>query len=52
MGRKIRLGDTIYYITKYTGIKYLVDKYHKLRGTECNCGKRRKKLNEIKIDRW
>mgnify|MGYP003642131113 CR=1 FL=1 len=52
MGRKIRLGDTIYYITKYTGIKYLVDQYHKLRGTECNCGKRRKKLNEIKIDRW
>jgi hypothetical protein len=48
----MKIGDTIYYITKYTGIKYLVDKYHKLRGTECNCGKRRKKLNEIKIDRW
>ena len=48
----MKIGDTIYYITKYTGIKFLVDKYHKLRGTECNCGKRRKKLNEIKIDRW
>ena len=48
----MKIGDTIYYITKYTGIKYLVDKYHKLRGTECNCGKRRKKLNEIKIERW
>jgi|TARA_B110000503_G_scaffold129309_1_gene201416 hypothetical protein len=48
----MKIGDTIYYITKYSGIKYLVDKYHKLRGTECNCGKRRKKLNEIKIDRW
>ena len=48
----MKIGDTIYYITKYSGIKYLVDKYHKLRGTECNCGKRRKKLNEIKIERW
>jgi hypothetical protein len=48
----MKIGNTIYYITKYSGIKYLVDKYHKLRGTECNCGKRRKKLNEIKIDRW
>ena len=48
----MKIGDTIYYITKYTGIKFLVDKYHKLRGTECNCGKRRKKLNKIKIDRW
>ena len=48
----MKIGDTIYYITKYSGIKYLVDKYHKLRGTECNCGKRRKNLNEIKIDRW
>ena len=48
----MKIGNTIYYITKYTGIKYLVDKYHKLRGTECNCGKRRKKLNEIKIERW
>jgi hypothetical protein len=35
----MKIGNTIYYITKYSGIKYLVDKYHKLRGTECNCGK-------------
>tara|TARA_R110001599_G_scaffold25985_6_gene92155 strand:- start:6663 stop:6809 length:147 start_codon:yes stop_codon:yes gene_type:complete len=48
----MRLGDFIYCITKNTGIKYLVDKYHKIRGTKCNCGKRRKKLNEIKIKRW
>ena len=27
----MKLGNIIYYITKYTGIKYLVDKYHKLR---------------------
>lgn len=48
----MRLGDLIFYITKYTGIKFLVDKYHKMRGTKCNCDKRRKKFNEIKINRW
>jgi hypothetical protein len=48
----MKLGDLIYYITKYTGIKYLVDKWHEHRGTKCNCPERRKKLNEIKIQRW
>jgi len=48
----MRLGDIIFYITKYTGIKYIVDKYHEARGTECNCGKRRNKLNNMKIKRW
>ena len=48
----MKLGDLIFYITKYTGIKWLVDKYHKIRGTKCNCDKRRKKFNEIKIKRW
>ncbi len=46
------LGDLIYYITKYTGIKWLVDKYHNHWGTDCGCDDRRKKLNEIKINRW
>ena len=46
----MKLGDLIYYITKYTGIKYLVDKYHKIRGTECKCDERRNSLNNIK--RW
>jgi hypothetical protein len=48
----MRLGDFIYYITKYTGIKYLVDTFYKLKGKECNCGKRRNKLNDLKIKRW
>jgi len=48
----MKIGNIIYYITKYTGIKYLVNKYYKLRGTKCGCNDRRKKLNEIKIDRW
>ena len=47
----MKLGDFIFYITKYTGIKYLVDKYHLLKGSKCNCPERRKKLNEIKIKR-
>ena len=48
----MRLGDIIFYITKYTGIKFIVDTYHKYRGSKCKCEERRKKLNEIKIDRW
>ena len=48
----MRLGDLVFYITKYTGTKFLVDKYHKMRGTKCNCDQRRKDWNEIKIKRW
>ena len=48
----MKLGDLIYYITKYTGIKYLVDKYHTYKRTKCNCDKRRESLNNIKIKRW
>ena len=47
----MKLGDFIYYITKYTGIKYLVKAYHKLRGTKCNCDNRREQLNNLKIKR-
>jgi len=47
----MKLGDLIFYITKYTGIKYLVDKYHEYQGTKCKCNDRRKKLNSIKISR-
>tara|TARA_R110000796_G_scaffold48672_4_gene116714 strand:- start:3429 stop:3575 length:147 start_codon:yes stop_codon:yes gene_type:complete len=48
----MKLGDLIYYTTKYTGIKYLVDTYHKVMGSKCNCDSRRKALNNIKIKRW
>jgi len=48
----MKLGDLIYYITKYTGIKFIVEKYHKFRGSKCNCDKRRKNLNDLKIKRW
>lgn len=46
------LGDLIYYITKYTGIKYIVNYYSKITGKDCGCDDRRKKFNEIKIKRW
>jgi len=48
----MKLGDLIYYITKYSGMKYLVDTYYSARGEKCDCGKRRNKLNKLKIKRW
>jgi len=48
----IKLGDLIYLITKYTGIKYIVDTYHAFKGTKCKCKNRRDKLNNLKIKRW
>lgn len=48
----MKLGDTIFYITKYTGIKFIVDWYYKKIGKKCKCNERRKKFNEIKIKRW
>ena len=48
----MKLGDLIHYITKYTGIKYLVDTIYKVKGKKCNCDKRRNKLNDLKIKRW
>jgi hypothetical protein len=42
----MKLGDLIYYITKYTGIKYLVELYYK--GEDCGCPGRREELNNLK----
>tara|TARA_R100000734_G_C3312268_1_gene103258 strand:+ start:44 stop:205 length:162 start_codon:yes stop_codon:yes gene_type:complete len=47
----MKLGNLIEYITTRTGIKYLVDTYHSVRGTKCNCDKRKNALNKYKIDR-
>ena len=47
----MRLGDLIYYATKGTGIKYLVEAYHKYKGTKCKCNSRRESLNNLKIKR-
>jgi len=43
----MKLGDLIYYITKYTGIKALVNWYSKYTGKDCGCDERRKKLNKV-----
>ena len=49
----MRLGDLIYYFTKYTGIKFIVDGLSKYFGFDCGCDKRRENLNNIKgIKRW
>jgi hypothetical protein len=43
----MRLGDFIYYITKYTGIRWVVKK---ILGNDCGCDQRRDKYNDI--DLW
>ena len=43
----MKIGDWIYYFTKYTGIKFLVDWYSKITGKDCKCNDRRTKLNNI-----
>lgn len=39
------LGDTIGIITKYTGIKKVVDTITTIVQKDCGCGKRQEKLN-------
>ena len=42
---KMKLGDLVYYITKYTGIRYVWKKIF----PGCKCDERRKKWNKIKL---
>jgi hypothetical protein len=46
----MRLGDIIYYFTKFTGIKFIVYLFNRIFKKDCGCDDRRKKLNNIK--RW
>ena len=48
----MRLGDLVFYVTKYTGIRWLVKKISKWLDFDCGCDKRRNDWNEITIDRW
>ena len=43
----MRLGDKLEWLFKVTGIQWLVKKIY----PNCNCDKRRDKLNEFKINR-
>ena len=49
----MKLGDLVYYITKYTGIRWLVKKISKWYGIEdCGCDRRRQEWNDIDLDLW
>lgn len=42
------LGDLIYFITKYTGVKFLYELIRKKLGLgDCGCNERQEKLNVI-----
>lgn len=41
------LGDTIAKFTEVTGIKTVVNKISEITGTDCGCGARQEKLNEM-----
>lgn len=42
----MRLGDLVYYITKYTGIRYVYKKIY----PQCGCDDRRDEWNNININ--
>lgn len=45
----MRLGDLVFYITKYTGIRWIVKK---IWGEDCGCDERRESWNDIKMQNW
>ena len=45
----MKLGDLVYYITYYTGIRWIVKK---IWGEDCGCDKRRDEQNDIDLDLW
>ena len=45
----MKLGDLVYYITYYTGIRWIVKK---IWGEDCGCDKRRDDWNDIDLDLW
>jgi len=46
----MKLGDLVFYITKYTGIRWLVKRVTKSLGVEdCGCDRRREEWNDIDL---
>ena len=45
----MKLGDLVYYITYYTGIRWVVKKIWR---EDCGCDKRRDEWNDIDLDLW
>ena len=49
----MKLGDLVFQITKYTGIRFLVKKITKYFEIEdCGCDRRREEWNDIDLDLW
>lgn len=50
----MKLGDIVFYFTKYTGIRWIVKKI--VGPNDCGCDRRRDEWNDIEIDdiwkRW
>ena len=44
----MKLGDLVYYITYYTGIRWVWKKIN----PNCDCDKRREEWNDIDLDLW
>lgn len=46
----MKLGDLVFYITKYTGIRFIVKTITRWLGIEdCGCDRRREKWNDIDL---
>mgnify|MGYP001258326663 CR=1 FL=1 len=48
----IGLGDVIYFITKCTGIAWIVHKVNGVTGFECGCNERRQRMNSLLAVCW
>ncbi len=47
----MKLGDLVYTITKYTGIRWVVKTLSKIFGFDCGCDQRREDWNNITFNR-
>jgi hypothetical protein len=47
----MKLGDLVYYVTKYSGIRWLVKLVSYYLGFDCGCDERREKWNNINFKR-
>lgn len=47
--RGIGLGDLVWIVTTFTGARFLVEAWHRRRGTWCGCQSRRRRWNQFRI---
>lgn len=48
----MKLGNTVYWITKTTGIHWIVKKVSKILGIDCGCDRRRSEWNKYEFKRF